>query len=267
HVSEVREDLFAEQGALDRIVADLGEEQWDLATPSPRWSVADQIGHLAYFDEAAAIAIADPETFADLAFDLMASLSPQAEATALDDATLEGYRALSASELLAAWRSGRDSLAHAASHLDDDTRVMWFGPSMGSKSFLTARLMETWAHGQDIVDTLGAVRPATDRLRHIAQLGYITRGWSYLNRGLEVPDTSVRVELVAPSGDAWIFGPDDAVDSVVGESEAFCLVVTQRRHGDDTELVLNGSATRDWLEKAQVFAGGASDGPAAGALR
>ena len=64
---------------------------------------------------------------------------------------------------------------------------------MGAKSFLTARLMEVWAHGQDIVDTVGARRAPTDRLRHIAQLGFITRGWTYINRGLDVPiDTGAR---------------------------------------------------------------------------
>ena len=102
---------------------------------------------------------------------------------------------------------------------------------MGSKSFLTARLMETWAHGQDIVDTVAATRPATDRLRHIANLGFITRGWTYANRGIDVRSTPVRVELTAPSGELWAFRPDDADESVVCPAEDFCLVTTQRRHG------------------------------------
>ena len=46
---------------------------------------------------------------------------------------------------------------------------------MGAKSFLTARLMETWAHGIDVADALGVTREPTDRLRHVAQLGFITR--------------------------------------------------------------------------------------------
>lgn len=264
HISEVRADLAAEQAALEEIVTALSTEEWGIATPSPRWSIADQIGHLTFFDEAAATAIQDPDSFADIVFDLMESLAPSANASALDDVTLGGYRAMSPHELLAAWRVGRSNLDHAASHLTDDSRVMWFGPSMGSKSFLTARLMETWAHGQDIVDTLNATRPATDRLEHIAQLGFITRSWSYLNRGLEPPDQPVRVELVAPSGDTWVFGPEEARDTVTGDAEAFCLVVTQRRHVDDTDLAVVGETASGWLEKAQAFAGGATSGPPAG---
>ena len=31
----------------------------------------------------------------------------------------------------------------------------WYGPSMSARSFVTARLMETWAHGMDVADALG----------------------------------------------------------------------------------------------------------------
>jgi uncharacterized protein (TIGR03084 family) len=134
---------------------------------------------------------------------------------------------------------------------------------MGAKSFVTARLMETWAHGQDVADALGAERPATDRLRHIAQLGVITRGWTYVNRGVEPPAGDVRVELAAPSGEVWTWGPEDAAGRVTGPALDFCLVVTQRRHVDDTVLLVEGAVARDWLEKAQAFAGPPTDGPQA----
>jgi uncharacterized protein (TIGR03084 family) len=168
---------------------------------------------------------------------------------------------MTSTELLAAWRAGRDELAEAGSTLANDTRVAWYGPSMGAKSFLTARMMEVWAHGQDIVDTVDAVREPTDRLRHITQLGFITRGWTYVNRGLEIPSVTVRAQLTLPSGEVLSFGPDDASDSIVGSALDFCLVTTQRRHVDDTSLVVSGGAARDWMEKAQLFAGPASDGP------
>ncbi len=133
---------------------------------------------------------------------------------------------------------------------------------MGAKSFLTARLMECWAHGQDVADALGVERAATDRLRHVARLGVITRGWSYVNRGLEPPADEVRVELIGPSGARWRFGPDDATGVVTGPALDFCLVVTQRRHPDDTALQVTGDVARDWLERAQAFAGPPTDGPA-----
>jgi uncharacterized protein (TIGR03084 family) len=252
-VSEVLADLLAEQHALDDIVAALTPEHWAMPTPSPGWTVADQIGHLTYFDHNAALAITDPAAFQEAMHALLGSGG--------DDMTLGPSRAMSPDELLAAWRAGREELALAASTLANDTRIAWYGPSMGSKSFLTARLMEVWAHGQDIVDAVGATRVPTDRLRHIAQLGFITRGWTYVNRGLEAPSTPVRVELTSPSGETWSFGPDDAVESIVGPALDFCLVTTQRRHVDDTDLAVTGDSARDWMEKAQLFAGPPSDGP------
>ncbi len=234
-------------------------EQWKLPTPSPGWTVADQIGHLTYFDGTAATAITDPDAFTETVTQLLEGMASAASTGS--DPTLDEARALPPAGLLDAWRANRLHLADVSSTLADDDRVVWYGPSMGAKSFLTARLMETWAHGQDIVDAVGASRAPTDRLRHIAQLGYITRGWTYLNRRLEVPDVAVRVELVAPGGGVWQFGPEDAPESVVGPAEDFCLVVTQRRHVDDTDLQVTGDAARDWMLKAQAFAGTPTDGP------
>lgn len=281
HVADVRADLLAEHEALDRIVSDLTDDQWAIPTASPRWSVADQIAHLAFFDRSAALAITDPEGFATHLGELLGAMAPRPASGASgddsgadeggmggggetedrgDQATLGEFRAMTPAELLTAWRTHRATLADAAATLADDDRVAWYGPSMGAKSFLTARLMETWAHGQDIVDAVGARRPATERLRHIAQLGFITRGWSYLNRGLEVPAATVRLELAGPAGDTWVFGPDDADETVTGDALDFCLVVTQRRHLDDTTLTV-GHLGRDWLAIAQAFAGAATDGP------
>lgn len=250
-------DLADEHRALDDVVAPLDDDQWKHATASPGWSVADQIGHLTYFDHAAATAISDPDAFDTMKQALVESvLSGSSE-----QYTLGSYRQMEPTELLDAWRSHRDALLAAASQLADGDRVPWYGPSMGAKSFLTARLMETWAHGQDIVDATGAVRPATDRLRHIAQLGVITRGWSYVNRGEAIPPGGVRVVLRGPTGEVWTYGADDADSDVSGPAEDFCLVVTQRRNVADTDLVIRGELARDWLEKAQAFAGPPTDAP------
>ncbi|MFP3899408.1 MAG: TIGR03084 family metal-binding protein [Acidimicrobiia bacterium] len=254
-VREVASDLRTEQEALDAIVAGLADEQWGLPTPSPGWTVADQIGHLTYFDGAAATAITDPDAFAASVGELLASPAE------VDARTL--HRHLRPRELLAAWRDGRERLARAAETLGDDTRVAWYGPSMGARSFLTARLMECWAHGHDVADAVGAELPATGRLRHVARLGVMTRAWSYANRGIEVPAGDVRVELTGPAGERWEFGPEDAGEAVTGPALDFCLVVTQRRHVDDTRLRVTGEVARDWLVRAQAFAGPPTDGPAA----
>ncbi len=255
-------DLVAEQDALDAVVADLDEAGWASATPSPGWSVADQIGHLAYFDRTAALAINDTDAFVAHRAELFgAAGAASADPDDADDATLSWARALSPADLLASWREARAELAAAAATLADDDRVEWYGPSMGARSFLTARLMEAWAHGQDVVDTVGGDRAATDRLFHIAQLGVITRGWSYAVRGREQPEAEVAVVLEAPDGDRWHWA-EDASDRVEGTALDFCLVVTQRRHLDDTGLRVTGPAAEEWMAIAQAFAGGPTDGPA-----
>jgi uncharacterized protein (TIGR03084 family) len=262
-VREVLDDLIAEQDELDSILAGVDDTAWSLPTPSSGWTVADQIAHLTYFDATAALAIRDPDGFRTHRDELVAAM---ADPVAVDALIMGPLRTLTPDGLLSEWRANRSALAAAGRTLADDTRVEWYGPSMGARSFLTARLMEAWAHGQDIVDTLDAGRSPTDRLRHIAQLGVITRGWSYVNRGLEVPEGSVAVRLMAPSGAEWAWAPDDASAAVSGPAVDFCLVVTQRRHVDDTRLVIDGDIARDWMLHAQAFAGGATDGPVAGSF-
>ncbi len=273
-VAEVLRDLLDEQTSLDAVVASLDDSQWDLPTASPGWSVSDQIGHLAYFDDAASAAIRDPEKFKKLAERLKSAL--QSDATSgddftlgkspLDELTLKEFREMNPVKRLARWRHCRSVLAEAAATLDERDRVIWYGPSMGAKSFLTARLMEAWAHGSDVRQAVGVPLVASLRLRHVAQLGYITRGWSYLNRGLTPPDGDVVVELAAPDGEIWHWGDTTAAadNTVTGTALDFCLVVTQRRHIADTELVVTGEHAREWMSIAQAFAGPPSDGPVSG---
>ncbi len=254
----LRQDLLDQQENLDAMVAGIPKNDWERATPSPGWSVRDQIGHLTYFDATAAEAITDPDAFAVNAGRLVEAVMAGSE----DELVLADYRAMESDELLDRWRANRRALAEAARQLDPGTRVPWYGPSMGAKSFLTARLMEAWAHGTDVADALDRRLVATDRLRHIAQLGYLTRGWSYAVRGEVAPAVEVRLDLTSPAGQRWQWGPDDAGEVVEGPAEDFCLVVTQRRHLDDTALIV-GPEGRHWLVRAQAFAGAPTTGPAA----
>jgi uncharacterized protein (TIGR03084 family) len=253
-IASIAADLAAEQQSLDDVVAELPPERWETPTASPGWHVRDQIGHLTYFDGTATLAITDEARFQASLESLLTS-GDRTEAMTL-------FRDLTPKELLTKWRANRRELLDAAAGLQDGQRVPWYGPSMSAKSFLTARLMECWAHGTDVVDAVDGHRPPTDRLRHVAQIGFITRGWTYANRGEDVPPGDVRVELTSPSGaDVWTFGPDEAQASVRGPAEHFCQVVTQRRHLDDTDLIVEGEVAQDWLAKAQAYAGPPSEGP------
>jgi len=189
-------DLAAEHAGLDAVVADLDPAGWATATPAEGWDVRATIVHIAFFDDSARLAVVEPAEFERRRDELIAGkVDVEAE-----------HRHLSGAEVLAWWRTARGGLLAAMAPLDPKDRIVWYGPPMSARSFATARLMETWSHGQDAAAALGRTIPATDRLRHIAHLGVVTRGWSYANRGRQVPDAPVRVELVAPSGDLWEWG-------------------------------------------------------------
>ncbi len=266
NVETVAADLAAEHAALDAVLTPLSDEQWSSATPAEGWSVADTVAHLTYFDRTAATAVTDPDEF-QRSFEELLACAERGE-DELDDLTVGWSREMSSAELLAEWRKWRANLLSAAATLAPDGRVPWYGPSMGAKSFLTARLMETWAHGQDVVDAVGGTRVATDRLKHVAQLGYITRKWAYVNRGEQAPEGEIRLELTAPNGEIWSWGDDSAENRISGPAEDFCLVGCQRRNVADTELGVIGDVADNWMTKAQAFAGPATEGPApAGGLR
>jgi uncharacterized protein (TIGR03084 family) len=137
---------------------------------------------------------------------------------------------------------------------------------MSAASAVTARLMETWAHGQDIADALSLTRPATARLRHIAHIGVAAIGFNFALHGLPAPDRPIRVELTAPDGAAWTWGPAGVPDVVRAPAIDFCQVVTQRRHRADTALTATGPAAQQWISIAQAFAGAPGPGREAGAI-
>lgn len=133
---------------------------------------------------------------------------------------------------------------------------------MSTASMATARLMETWAHGLDVAEALGVTRAPTDRLRHIVRLGVRTRDFAFGVHGLTPPFEEFRVELVAPSGELWSYGPEDAPQRVTGPALDFCLLATQRAHRADLALTAEGEGADRWLDIAQAFAGPPGDGRA-----
>jgi uncharacterized protein (TIGR03084 family) len=201
------------------------------------------------------MAMVEPERFA----------AEAEQAIAADGDPMEAHlargRAMDGDELLAWWGQAHRGMAEAFADADPGARIPWYGPPMGALSFVSARLMETWAHGQDIADALGHRREPTDRLRHVAHLGVRTRPFSYLVRGAEVPSGRIDVTLTAPSGETWAWEVGDTDDgerpvaSIEGPALDFCLVVTQRRNVADTELTVSGADAVGWMSVAQAFAG------------
>lgn len=242
-------DLIAESAQLDGLVAELPDADWARATPADGWTVGHQIAHLHWTDQLALQAITDPDGFA------AALRQAAAEPADLVDRAAATGAALPPAELLTRWRAGRARLATALLDLPAGGKLAWFGPPMSPASMATARLMETWAHGLDVADTLGVTVPATDRLRHVARLAVRTRDFAFRVHGRPVPDREFRIELAGPSGQLWEYGPADAGQRVTGPALDLCLLATQRRHRADLSLHAEGPDADAWLGLAQAFAG------------
>jgi len=239
------DDLAAEHAALDDVLDTLDDAAWRTPTPAEGWDVRDTVAHLAWSDELAQIALADPGRFAAIAADPVPTIT----------AWIERGRAQRGVAALRWWQDARARTIALLVDRAHEDRVPWGAGPMSPTSFATARLMETWAHGQDVRDAFGLPPSATTRLRHVADLGVRTRPFSYRNRDLDPPASEVRVELDPPGGGTpWAWGSSAAPDVVRGPALDLCLVVTQRRHLDDTGLVVTEMA-RDWLLIAQAFAG------------
>jgi uncharacterized protein (TIGR03084 family) len=242
-------DLRAESDELDRLVADLPAARWSEPTPAPGWTIAHQIAHLLWTDRVALTAVTDEAGFA-VVLDEAAK-----DPTGFVDAGAEDLAAMPPDRLLADWRGTRVQLHTELLNVADGRKLPWFGPPMSAPSMATARLMETWAHGLDVADALGVHRPPTARLRSIAHIGVRTRDFAFAVHGLTPPPEPFRVELRAPDGTTWSWGPEDAVQRVTGSAEDFCMLVTQRRAPASLDVTAHGAEAVKWLSIAQAFAG------------
>ncbi len=257
-LARLADDLRAETAQLEMLLTPLDAHDWAAPTPAPGWSVHDQMTHLAYFDGATATALLDADRF----------VAERDEARAdTDDLTAmiaARYRHVPPADTLTWFEEARREMLAAFSLADAAQPVPWYGPSMSVGAALTARIMETWAHGQDIADTFGTTRAPTAALRQVAHIGVRALPNSFRTRGEEPPITGVHVALRAPDGPKWAWGAPDLADRVTGDALDFCLVVTQRRHLADTSLQVRGPVATRWMSIAQAFAGAPGAGRAPG---
>jgi uncharacterized protein (TIGR03084 family) len=256
-VAVLTTDLAGETADLLPLLARLGEADWDAPTPAEGWSIRDQVTHLAFFDDTTLLSLRDRAAF----------LAQRDELRALGDrfgdVVADQHRHLPGGYCLEWLASSRARLIEAYKAVDPAARLPWYGPDFSVPASVTGRLMETWAHGQDIADAIGVARPPTARLRHVADIGIRAFAFCFQGRGLAVPAQPVRVELAGPAQSAppqaWTWGPADAVNRVTGDALDFCLVVTQRRNVADTGLAVAGDVATRWISIAQAFAGPPTD--------
>jgi uncharacterized protein (TIGR03084 family) len=240
------------------LVAPLDEAGWRTAVPAEGWDIATTVVHLAWTDECAIAAGTDKEAWDALLLKGMADPLGFVDVEAFEGAKAPG------AEILARWQAGRPGLVTMLREYPEGQKLPWYGPPMSPTSMATARFMETWAHALDIHAALGSTYEPTDRIRHVAHLGVRTRNYSFGVHELQPPDEEFRIDLVAPSGEVWSYGPEDAAQRLTGSGYDFCLLVTQRAHRDDLDLVATGADVDRWLDLAQAFAGPSGKGREAG---
>ena len=248
--------------ALDGLVDTLDDTGFGKVTDFYGWTVRDEVMHLYFLDVLTLTTLqAEAEFLREVA-----AIRVWQKTGELSDYMRQRYAGLDRQALVAVWRDTYQRLAEVFAQSDPKARMKWFGPDMSVMAATSARQMEVWAHGQDLYDLFGVRRINTDRIRFICDLGVRTYGWTFRNRGMEPPGPPPEVVLTAPSGAIWRWNDGEASASVAGPAAAFAAVVTQRRHVDDTDLVLRGEAARQWMLLAQCFAGAPADGPPARGL-
>ena len=255
------QDFRDESDALAAILDGRPEGEWERPTLFKGWTANDAIRHLHFWNRGADLALTDPDGFQALVRRHRAAAAASGHRTAEAD----GVGGLGGPALLDAWREYYRGMAARWREIDPRTRVQWVGPEMSVRSSITARLMETWSHGQAIFDLFGLGREEHDRIRNVVVLGVNTYGWTWAVRKREPPGPMPRLELTAPSGAVWEFGEPDGVNRIEGPAVAFAQVVAQTRNVADTDLRVSGPVAEAWMANAQCFAGPAEAPPPPGA--
>ena len=249
---QLADDLRAEGDEFHRLLSNLSAADWLRPTPFKDWTVDYVIQHLAFGDWLNTLSLTDPDRFSAVIAQRMAARAGGRRVMGLEETGLELGQDIN---LLTQWHDRLHHLCDIFAGSDPKARMKWVGPDMSVRSAATARLMETWAHGQDVYDLLHQPRVTTDRIRNIATLGVNTYGWSFQIRGLKPPGPAPHVCLTSPSGAIWIWNEPDPDNRIEGTALDFCHVVTQGRHIDEVDLQVTGDRARQWMAIAQCFAG------------
>lgn len=253
-------DFKAESDGLYELMKDLDDAAFAAPTQFKGWTLTNVLEHLHMWNWAAHESHADEANFAAW----LESELPKVMKIGMRAYEADWNGGVSGRALLAKWHDFYTQMADDMVTLDPKKRLKWAGPDMSARSSISARLMETWAHGQEVFDHLGVVRQNKDHIKSIVVLGINTFGWTYATRGETPPGERPYVHLEAPSGEIWAFGEPSDDARIEGKAEEFCQTVTQVRNIADTDLRVIGAVATDWMSKAQCFAGAPETPPAPG---
>jgi uncharacterized protein (TIGR03084 family) len=255
-------DFRDESDAIHNLLSSLSEDDFGTVTQFKEWTINDVLAHLHHFNYLAVLSLTEEEKFL---VELKALFKSWESGKTVRQATDLALNNISGRALFDLWHNYYLEMTEIFAAADPKKRVKWAGPDMSVISSITARLMETWSHGQCLFDILGTARQETDRIRNVAMIGMNTFGWTFINRGEDVPTTQPYVRLTAPSGEIWEWNERDQANMIEGDATGFCQVVTQTRNVGDTNLRVVGEAATRWMGMAQCFAGPPENQPAPGA--
>ncbi len=253
-------DFFEESEALYHLLEPVAAEVYQQKTQFKDWTINDVLGHLHMWNWAADLSLNDEAGFMKFQEKLVAEIP----VNGLRGFELNWLKGLKGKELSLEWRKFFGEMYKRFEVADPKKRVKWPGPDMSVRSSISARLMETWAHGQEVYDHLGVDRINKDRIKNIAVLGINTFGWTFANRGIDIPENKPYMKLIAPSGKIWEWNEASTDNMIEGIAEEFCQVVTQVRNIGDTNLNVVGETATQWMSFAQCFAGAPVQPPAVG---
>jgi uncharacterized protein (TIGR03084 family) len=254
-------DFRDESDGLFDLLDGLGDSDWECKTQFKYWTPNDIVAHLHMGNVAADLSLKGGEDFSAFGRRLAELGRGEGGHLAATHAWLNGARNR---DLLTIWRDFYREMADRFAVADPKKRVKWFGPDMSVLSSISARLMETWAHGQAVYDAFGQIREESDRIKNIAIIGVNTFGWTFANRGMTPPGARPGVRLIAPSGASWEWPSPGSDEIIEGEATEFCQVVAQTRNIADTSLKITGETASAWMAIAQCFAGPPQNPPLPG---
>jgi uncharacterized protein (TIGR03084 family) len=241
--------LEQEQRELEGLLLTLDDAAWRTPTPAEGWTVKDSVSHLADTEEIAHDTVTGGER----------NLTAESERRKADGGVVPygvaRGRKMAGQEVQRWWSMAADRNRRGLRQADPRARVPW-GLGMAWQSFVTARLMEHWAHGLDIRAALRRPAVDTERLQHIARLGYGALPYGFRVAGVEPPSNrTLRLEVTGPNGESWTYGPEDATDSITGPAGVWCRRAVQRMSVGEAQPLLeaNGPLAELAIQHARAF--------------
>ena len=254
-------DFRDECNAVYSILENLKEQDYEMPTQFKGWTFNNVIGHLHVWNYAADISLKDGDEWKNFANSALQALGNGSSMNEFEQTITKGIQG---PELLSMWKEYYTDMTERFAVADPKKRVKWMGPDMSARSSISARHMETWAHAQELYDSLGLDRINEDRIKNIVVIGNNTFKWCFTVHKKTLPTIRPYLKLISPSGEIWEYNEFSEDHKIEGLAEEFCQVVTQVRNIQDVNLKLTGSIAEEWMSVAQCFAGGAEQPPKPG---